>query len=343
VTDRQDDMKPSDAHAEAIAAEQPQTKHRLSRRRVVLFGAGTALVGVGGALSYWGWWSQYLGPRVLGMPDHRVQLPNTAPTLVVARGQDPAKNVAAALRRFGGMKQFVGAQDRVLIKPNMGWNSTPAQAANTHPGVVAALVHACRDAGAEEIWVTDVPVSDAKDAFGRSGIHRAAHDAGAKVVLPEQSRYVEIPIPGRSGTWPLLELFTRADKIINVPVAKAHSISGVSAGMKNWFGVLGSRRMLLHSDIDTALAGLSEMMRPTLTVVDAMRVLMRGAPAGGNLNDVKQVGAVAVSVDPVAADAWAATAVGVPPGEVRGLAVAEQRGLGRADLKAVGPIEIVTG
>ncbi len=310
---------------------------------MVLYGAGGAVLSAAAALSYWAWWSQFFGPHIAGMPDHRVKLPDTAPTLVVTRGQDPAKNVAAALLRFGGMKQFVGAQDRVLIKPNMGWYSTPAQAANTHPGVVAALVHACRDAGAKEIWVTDVPVNDAKDAFGRSGIHRAAHDAGAKVVLPEQSRYVEVPIPGRSGTWPLLELFTQADKIINVPVAKAHSISGVSAGMKNWFGVLGSRRVLLHTDIDTALAGLAEMMRPTLTLVDAMRVLMRGAPAGGNLNDVKQVGAVAVSVDPVAADAWAATAVGVSPGEVRGLAVAERRGLGRADLKAVAPIEIVTG
>jgi uncharacterized protein (DUF362 family) len=117
----------------------------------------------------------------------------------------------------------------------------------------------------------------------------------------------------------------------------------LSAGMKNWFGVLGSRRVLLHTDIDSALAGLAELVKPTLTVVDAMRVLMRGGPAGGNLNDLKELGAVAVSVDPVAADAWAATAVGVSPGEVRGLVLAEQRGLGRADLRVVSPIEVATG
>jgi uncharacterized protein (DUF362 family) len=310
---------------------------------MLLYGAGAWALATAGGLSYWAWWDRTFGPRIAGMPDHRVKLPDTAPTLVVARGKDAEKNVAAALLRFGGMEQFVSPTDRVLIKPNMGWNSTPAQAANTHPGAVTALVHACRDAGAKEIWVTDVPVNDAKDAFGRSGIHRAAHDAGAKVILPEQSRYIQIPIPGRSGTWPLLELFTKADKIINVPVAKAHSLSGASAGMKNWFGVLGTQRVLLHTDIDTAIAGLAEMMKPTLTVVDATRVLMRGSPAGGNLNDVKQFGAVAVSVDPVAADAWAATAVGVSPDEVRGLAVAEQRGLGQKNLDAVGPIEIVTG
>ena len=329
---------------QSAEASPPARKSRpLSRRRVLLYGgaatAGTSLA----ALGYWLFWDRAFGKRIAGMPDHRVKLPGTSPTLVVARGKDAAKNVAAALRRFGGMEQFVGKRDRVLIKPNMGWNSTPAQAANTHPDVVAALVRACRDAGARHIWVTDVPVHDAEDAFGRSGIHRAAYDAGAKVILPEQSRYIQVPIPGRSGTWPLLELFTKADKIINVPVAKAHSIAGASAGMKNWFGVLGSQRVLLHTDIDSAIAGLSELMKPTLTVVDAMRVLMRGGPAGGNLNDVKQVGAVAMSVDPVAADAWAATAVGVPPEQVRGLALAEQRKLGSADLKAVAPVRIVTG
>jgi uncharacterized protein (DUF362 family) len=310
---------------------------------VFVYGGAATAAAATGSLGYWAWWGEIFGPRAPEMRDHRVTLPATAPALVIARGPDAAKNVAAALLRFGGMKQFVGKQDRVLIKPNMGWNRTPAQAANTHPGVVAALVHACRDAGAQEIWVTDVPVNDAKDSFGRSGIHRAAHDAGAKVILPEQSRYIQIPIPGRSGTWPLLELFAKADKIINVPVVKTHSLTGISAGMKNWLGVLGSQRVLLHTGIDDALAGLTEMMKPTLTVVDAMRVLMHGGPSGGNLNDVKQVGAVAVSVDPVAADAWAAAAVGVAPSEVRCLALAEQRNLGHADLQVVAPIEIVTG
>jgi uncharacterized protein (DUF362 family) len=286
---------------------------------------------------------QLFGPRVSGMRDHRVELPDTAPTLVVARGKSAEKNVAAALARFGGMEQFVGKRDRVLIKPNMGWKKTPAQAANTHPGVVAALVRACRDAGAKEIWVTDVPVDHAEDAFGRSGIQRAALEAGATVILPEESRYIQVPIPGRSGTWPLLEPFTQADKIINVPVAKAHSIAMLGAGMKNWMGVLGGQRMLLHADIDEALAGLTEMMQPTLTVVDAMRVLMSGSPSGGSLSDVKQVDAVAVSVDPVAADAWAATAVGLAPADIGCLAAAERRGLGRADLRLVSPIEIVTG
>ncbi|HMA95774.1 MAG TPA: DUF362 domain-containing protein [Polyangiaceae bacterium] len=338
-----EDLPTEQAAATAAPSEQRRASPSCTRRQILLYGGMTTAVASVAGLGYWAFWDRTFGSRAAGMPDHRVTLPSTAPTIVVARGQDAGKNVAAALARFGGMGEFVGKADRVLIKPNMGWNSAPAQAANTHPGVVAALVHACRDAGAQEIWVTDVPVDDAKDSFGRSGIHRAALEAGAKVILPQQSRYIQIPIPGMPGTWPLLELFTQADKIINVPVAKAHSLTSVSAGMKNWFGVLGSQRMMLHTNIDAALAGLTEMMKPTLTVVDAMRVLMRGRPGGGDLGNVKQVGAVAVSVDPVAADAWAATAVGVPVGKVRGLVLAEQRNLGHADLRTVSLVEIVTG
>lgn len=342
VTLNSDEHRAPDSKVPASAGKDGKPG-RVSRRRLIVYGAAGAPVVAACAMGYWVYWDQVFGPHIATIRDHRVSLPATAPTLVVAHGKDPARNVAAALARFGGMQQFVSSRDRVLIKPNMGWNSTPAQAANTHPGVVAALVRACREAGVKDIWVSDVPVNDAKDAFGRSGIHRAAYEAGAKVFLPSQSRYVQIPIPGRAGTWPLLEIFTQADKIINVPVAKVHSLTGVSAGMKNWFGVLGSQRMLLHTGMESALAGLTEMMKPTLTVVDAMRVLMRGGPSGGNVNDVKEVGAVAVSVDPVAADAWAATAVGVSPTRVSGLALAEARSLGHADLRVVSPVEITLG
>src|SRR5512145_955707 len=82
-----------------------------TRRNFLLYGGAATAVASAGALGYWAFWDRTFGPRVMGMPDHRVKLPGTAPTMVVARGQDPAKNVAAALARFGGMQQFVGKTD----------------------------------------------------------------------------------------------------------------------------------------------------------------------------------------------------------------------------------------
>ena len=68
--------------------------------------------------------------------DHRVLLPDFLPRMVIAQGTDPAVNVRAAIERIGGMKRFVGKDDVVVIKPNIGWDRTPIQAANTHPLVV---------------------------------------------------------------------------------------------------------------------------------------------------------------------------------------------------------------
>jgi uncharacterized protein (DUF362 family) len=294
---------------------------------------GLGLAGTAGAFAYG---RQLFGEAAPAMRDHRVSLPDTMPRLVVARGPEPAANVTAVLQRMGGMRAFVGPDDRVLVKPNIGFDRVPALAATTDPKVVATVVRACREAGAREVWVADCPaILNAATAYETSGIHRAAHEAGATVILPDMSRYLQIAIPGRDGTWPILELFLKADKIINVPVAKHHNHGVITVGMKNWFGAIGRERILLHRGIDLAIVGLAELLRPTLTIVDATRVLMRNGPRGGDLGDVKQADAVAASVDPVAADAWAASQLEIPSGRVGSLPLAEQRGLGTTDWKSV--------
>ncbi|MBI4704314.1 MAG: DUF362 domain-containing protein, partial [Deltaproteobacteria bacterium] len=285
-------------------------------RRRVLQAAGTLLGG--GALAAGGYvaydWRQRFGrPAERQIPDHRVALPAGTPRMVIAYGADPALAVRAAIERVGGMMRFVAPGDVVLIKPNVGWERTVLQAANTHPDVVAELVRACRAAGASRVMVSDCPVNEARSTFERSGVLRAAGDAGAEVVLPEDSRYQTVRISERLGTWDVLEPFVAATKIINAPVAKHNPLSRVTGGMKNWIGITTQRRMSFHTDIHRSIAELAALMRPTLTVLDASRVLMRNGPQGGNLADVKDIGAVAASVDPVAVDAWACGLLGARP------------------------------
>jgi len=83
-------------------------------------------------------------------------------------------------------------------------------------------------------------------------------------------------------------------------------------------------------------------MRPTLTIVDASRVLMEQGPAGGNPNDVKAVRTIAAGIDPVALDAWALGLFPNQPSPVS-LRFAAELGLGRIDYAALSPVEIVTG
>jgi hypothetical protein len=149
-------------------------KPRKSTRRMLLKGAlGAGALGGAGYLLY-DQWQRFGRAADRAIRDHRVDPPATAPRMVIARGGTPGDNARAAIDRLGGMEQFVTPEDVVLIKPNMGWDSIPAQGANTHPDVVAEVIRAVRNAKAKRVIVTDCPTAEARRAFERSGILRAA-------------------------------------------------------------------------------------------------------------------------------------------------------------------------
>lgn len=323
-------------------AERP--KRLLTRRRVLLgLGgvAGAGALGAGGFLLT----DRYkrFGRRAAHVvPDHRVGVSSSAPRIVIARGVDPARNVRAAVERLGGMSRFVTPEDVVVVKPNVGWDRTPEQGANTHPEVVAEVVRLCREARPARIIVSDCPVRRSRAAFERSGILAAARAAGAEVLAPEDSRYLPVQVSERLGTWDVLEPFVIATKLINVPVAKHHDLTGVTCGLKNWIGITGKLRVMLHDDIQRSIAELAALMRPTLTIVDASRVLMHHGPVGGSLDDVKPVRTIAAGLDPVALDAWACRLFGTGPLPAN-LQLAASMGLGQVDFAALAPVEILAG
>ena len=76
-------------------------------------------------------------------------------------------------------------------------------------------------------------------------------------------------------------------------------------GIKNWYGLLGGTRNQFHQDIHEIVSDLSIMIRPTLTILDATRILMENGPTGGDPTNVKAGDVVMVGLDPVAQDAWA--------------------------------------
>jgi len=322
----------------------PPSRRLFTRRRVLAsLGAvtGAGVLAAGGVFAY-DRYRRFGRASDVSVPDHRIDLPAALPRMVIARGVEPARNVRAAVERLGGMSQFVHSSDVVVVKPNIGWDRSAEQGANTHPDVVAEVVRLCREARARRVIVCDCPVKQARTTFERSGILAAASGAGAEVILPEDSRYRAVHVSSRLGTWDILEPFVIATKVINVPVAKHHSLTGVTCGLKNWFGVTAIARMMLHGDVQRSIAELAALMRPTLTIVDATRVLMEQGPAGGNLADVKPVRTIAAGVDPVALDAWA---MGLFPSQPRpaSLGYAAAMGLGRTDWAALSPVEIVAG
>jgi uncharacterized protein (DUF362 family) len=264
------------------------------------------------------------------------------PELVVAVGGSPEALAGATIEALGGIRRFVSRGDIVLVKPNVGWDRTEEQAANTNPALVAAVVRLCQEAGARRVVVTDVSCNDPKTCFERSGIATAVRATGADLVLPEPRRFVSVDLRGDSlGVWPVLRPCLEVDKVINVPVAKHHSLTGVTLGMKNWYGILGGQRNRLHQRINESLSDLAAFMRPALTLTDAWRVLVRNGPTGGSLADVEVHRTLVGSTDPVAVDAWVAQAFWrLDARRLAFLRLAASRGLGRMNLDEVRTMQI---
>jgi uncharacterized protein (DUF362 family) len=250
--------------------------------------------------------------------------------MAVARtGTNPSHLTRAAVEALGGMSRFIARGDLVAVKPNIGWDRAPVHAANTNPKVVAEVVRLCYEAGAEMVTVTDASCNEANRCFQRSGIWKAAYDAGADVVLPADHRFRELRMGGQVlDEWPIYRPVVDVDKVINVPVAKHHNLAKFTGGMKNWYGLLGGRRNRLHQNIDVSIADLATFLQPTLTVMDATRVLMRNGPQGGNIADAKDMHMVIASVDQVAIDAYACALIGVDREDLAYVKMAHERGLG---------------
>jgi uncharacterized protein (DUF362 family) len=345
---------PKDDKHEPTVTETP--RERPSRRdAMVRLGAAAGVLAGSAAIARWRWdkggFGQHLAQGERVVRDFRLKEPGPL-DMAIVRGATkeggtpatPEQLVNAALEAMGGMKRFIARGDIVAIKPNIGWDRGPYHAANTNPQIVAAVVKACLEAGAKQVVVTDASCNEPGRCFQRSGIWNAAYNAGAEVILPAQHRFRTLRLRGDVlDEWPVYTPLVNADKVINLPIAKHHNLSKYTAAMKNWYGVLGGRRNRLHQNIDTSIADLATFMRPTLTLVDAVRVLMRNGPQGGNLDDAQERHTVIASIDQVAADAFGCTLIGQKRENLGYLKLAQERGIGTMNYESLRMREIAIG
>ena len=189
--------------------------------------------------------------------------------------------------------------------------------------------------------VSDVTCNDPRRCFLRSGIRKASEEAGAKVLLAEEDDFLTVDLEGKLLTkWPVLKHFVETDRLINMPIVKHHSLSDCTIAMKNLYGILGVSRHRLHQEIDQSIVDLAAFAKPTLTVVDATRVLMRSGPQGGSLEDVSVENSVICATDQVAADARGAEFLGLEAAKGSHIALAEQTGLGKINYREAGYREV---
>lgn len=262
--------------------------------------------------------------------------------LVVSEGPDPYKNTVSAIEGMGGMGRFVKSGDVVFIKANISWDRSPAQAGNTEPEVVAALIDMCYKAGAKRVNMSDNTCNEARRCYDNSGIAKTARERGAHIHFVDEWNVVKAQFPYNSPmeNWPVYREAVDCDTFINVPVLKHHRLTGLTLSMKNLMGVCSGTRGLIHVDIGRKLADLTDFISPDLTVIDATKVLLRHGPSGGNLEDVARMDTIIAGTDPVLTDAYACTLVDRDPLSISYIRSGVQQGYGSADLSKADIIKL---
>lgn len=262
------------------------------------------------------------------------------PTADAAMKDIAVKLTQQAIEALGGMKRFVSRGDVVWVKPNIGWDRAPEQAANTNPDVVATIVRLCFDAGAKTVKVGDNPCDVAEKTYEASGIGPAARQLGAKVVFLDKTRFKEAKIGGEQvKTIPVYPEIVDSDLVINCPIVKHHRLATLTLCMKNYMGVI-DKRNVFHQAIDPSVADLTRFMKPRLCLLDATRILKANGPKGGKLEDVETKLMLAAGVDIVALDAWGAEVIGRKPTDIGAIVKGQEYGLGKIDYRSLAPREL---
>jgi uncharacterized protein (DUF362 family) len=196
------------------------------------------------------------------------------------------------------------------------------------------VIELCQEAGAGKVSIADNTIDDSAFCFRVTGAEAVAKKTGAELIYPTSSLMREMNLRGhRLNVWPVFVPLIEADKVINLPVAKHHVLSSLTLGMKSWIGAVGGRRGYLHSDIHQNIVDLAQFFKPTITLIDATRIMIRNGPFGGSTSDVAEKNTLILSDDPVAADAKGSLLFGKRPQDIGFIRMAQKRGLGTYDFQ----------
>ena len=257
--------------------------------------------------------------------------------IVAVKGNDPAAMFDIGIQAMGGMGAFVSKGQKVVVKPNIGWDVVAEKAANTNPALVKRIIEHCFKAGAKEVFVFDHTCDNWVKCYKNSGIEQAVKEAGGKMVPADsESYYQQVTIPNgkRMTSAKVHELILSSDVFINVPVLKHHSSAAMTGALKNMMGVVWDRGYWHKNDLNQCIADYALYpKRPALNVLDAFNVMLRNGPRGVSVADLSPMKSQLLSTDWVAIDAAGTKMMGLDNDKVKYIRIAAEMGLGKMDLQ----------
>ena len=230
----------------------------------------------------------------------------TGVDMVAVMGGEPEIMLIKAMKELGGIGKYVKKGQKVVIKPNIGWDKKPEMAANTNPELVGALIKLCKSAGAAEVLVFDHTCQDWQKCYTNSGIKAAVEKAGGKMVPGnDESYYREVQVPKgvQLKTAKIHKAILDCDVWFNVPVLKHHGGAKNSISMKNLMGIVWDRQFFHSHDLHQCIADSATIYKkPALNIVDAYRIMKSNGPQGKTEADAVTLKSLIISPDFVAAD-----------------------------------------
>jgi uncharacterized protein (DUF362 family) len=256
--------------------------------------------------------------------------------LVAVKGGEPDDMLKRGMEALGGIGKFVKKGQKVVIKPNIGWDVSPERGGNTNPKLVTEVIRQCRAAGASEVFVFDHTCDIWQRCYKKSGIESAVKDAGGKIAPGDtEGYYHEALIPKGKSLMKVKEheLLLSSDVFINVPILKSHGGARLTIAMKNQMGNVWDRGIWHQNDLHQCIADYATYRKPTLNIVDAYYVMKQNGPRGVSIEDVVTMKSLLISTDIVAIDTAAAKLFGMDPADVRHIQIAADQKVGRMDLE----------
>ncbi|MCX8124994.1 MAG: DUF362 domain-containing protein [Spirochaetes bacterium] len=242
--------------------------------------------------------------------------------------------VEQGFKEMGGIERFIKKGMKVVIKPNIGFNSTPERAHTTNPILVEAVASMCKKAGAH-VAIMDRPVHNARMCYHSSGIEDVARKVGVDIVYMNREKFKPVKVQDglNLDTLDVYEDILNADCIINMPIAKHHSAAELTLAMKNLMGVIGGNRGFYHINLHRNIVDFNKAVKVHLVILDGLRILTKHGPSSGSPEDIKETKTVIFGTNPVIVDAYAAKNLfGIEPSSIGYLNLAAQSGMGSINI-----------
>ena len=245
-----------------------------------------------------------------------------------------------ALAFLGGVESIIRPTDRVFVKTNHLNPPSPAERGIvTHPVFVEGVLSVLRDATSHLVVGDDVD-SRLGDGFQVSGYRAMAERLGVRLVNLREEGFVEVDCRGTIlGKVLVSRTALEADRIVDLPKLKTHSLTLFTGAVKNLYGAIpAGLRTRFHgeytksADFAQVLVDLFSVLRPCLTLMDGVVAMEGDGPAGGKL---RELGILLASEDAVALDAVACRVIGLDPLAVETTRFAAERGLGIGRLERI--------